>query len=923
MPKIAAVLLSLLWMVAPTYAQAQALPLARVKTLLSDAGYKKARISDGAVLVDGFGEAGHTFAFTVADQGAALTIGAYWRIPSDKQGSVPTLGMLRANSSSDFMFGLNGEDGALGLQIESTYAAALVSKAMLKRSVEQLLETIEGNEELRNTDNWPAKPVGADPQATAPPPSDAAPTPPDPLGAAAVMLGGTNAPAPQPLLLQRVLFVGREAKAFGDVAARGTNAFPQGEPLLVYLQPVGLTAAGSDGKGRVGLGLDYAVRTRDGTPMAPRKPLLDQEVPFTGPTPPQLFVTSTVEVAGFAPGDYTITFTLRDTLGHRTTATDLPFSVTPNAAKAPPAPVAVAAPITSPVPAAAPTAPTIARLGSDGLVAQGVRIRSARRTLSAGRIELRGTPLTEAELAHLLDPASPTSLGERLGAVTAKEIIVPEIKGEPGAEETDPQITTLRDLRFADVARGRIGSLAIGGGMLKSAAPDGPPLIAFARLDAADLDLALLLSLAAPAAGPGDLRTAYRSFAVEGIEIRGAGPGDVSRIARIAGRDLRVRPTSEGWAATFQRTQGLFAGEAPEGQAPTGDRVRALAPLAELLDAIDPGSLDVTGLEVAIPDERTNTVRAARLGFGPDRDGFGEVRLDGFGFHGPEGSMRLASFAIEGIGLRGSIAGLRAVAASDAREIGATEARRLAPRIRATRFGGLDVNLTKPGAEPVRLAIDAVELATANPVDGVPTSLRLALNNIVVPIASATGMDPTGQLGQLGYSTLAVSTRADLAWNETDRQFTLSDLSVEGADMGRVALRGVVGNVSKDVFSPDMTLAAVAAQGAAIRSLDLEVEDGGLVQRLLAAQSKATGESVEAVRAEAGAYATLGLPGMLGDNPATKALGRAVAQFIARPGRLYVGLKAKSAAGVAAADLAGASNPAAFFDKVDLTAEAR
>lgn len=932
MLKIASLLLGFFLVLQPAFAQAQGLTLNRIKSMLVEAGFKDARIEDSLVLVDGLGRFDSQAAIGLADDKSTFTISTNWDIPAEKQKAIPALKMLAANSYGYFVFALVDDEGELSLNIEATYDSSLISKTMLRKVLEQFVETVDGNEEIWNVDKWVAESTGAKSEPTKPLPAKPAPP-----AASAPPPSAPVAQAARPLALPRLLFVSRKAKDFGDVEARSSNAFPQGDTLLVYIEAAGLTVApGEAGKSRVGVGLDYEVRTWARQSVYPRKTELDEAVSFQGAEPPPVYVTSAMTFRDLAPGSYVLTFFLRDTLGGRVAQGDLPFTVVPGAAPraetpaaAPPtAPSLVAPPQAAATPPAAPTAPArpalppakpvITALGGDGLLATGLRAGVGDKIYAVSRIELRGTTMTADDLGRLLDPAAAGSSWERLQTITAREITTPEIRIETAAD-LGAGVTVLRDVRINDVTQGRIGSLTVGGGDFPQGA-DAAGGGGFTRLEAAGLDLPLLASLSKPA--PKDAATeakpAYRSFAIEGLTFPTNQAGDLFRIARIASRDVRVRSLSDGWAAAFERAQ-----PAGDDKAPPQARIAALAPLADLLDSFEPGSLDVAGFEIVNGPPKSIIVRMARFGFSTEREGQGEIRADGLAVGSPDGQMRLASFAVEGISLRSAIAGMRTLAASGATEFGPADARRLVPQIRTVRLGGADVDLAESKSGPVRVSIGAVELETTNPVEGVPSNLRFAINNFVMPINAAQALDGTGQVGALGYSSIGLTARLDLGWNEASRQLVVKELSVDGAGMGTVAVRGVVANVPKDVFSPNPSLATVAALGAAVESLDIDIEDRGLLERSLAAKAAEGGGTVSSARTEVAAVATLGVPAILGDSAEAKALGQALGRFVAASGRLHIGIKAKQSPGLGLADVQTLSNPAAFFDKVQVVAEPR
>jgi len=167
-----------------------------------------------------------------------------------------------------------------------------------------------------------------------------------------------------------------------------------------------------------------------------------------------------------------------------------------------------------------------------------------------------------------------------------------------------------------------------------------------------------------------------------------------------------------------------------------------------------------------------------------------------------------------------------------------------------------------------------------------------------------------------------VSFATAASWNEPGREIVVREVSLRGSDMGTAVLRGVIGNVGKDVFNVDPAVAMVAVVGATARSVELSVENNGLFDRLLAQQAKKQGKSADDLRREYGRAAAVAVPAMLDKSPSAKSLGQAIARFIAKPGRLTISARAKDAAGLGLSDLIGAPNPAAILDKLEITATA-
>jgi hypothetical protein len=104
--------------------------------------------------------------------------------------------------------------------------------------------------------------------------------------------------------------------------------------------------------------------------------------------------------------------------------------------------------------------------------------------------------------------------------------------------------------------------------------------------------------------------------------------------------------------------------------------------------------------------------------------------------------------------------------------------------------------------------------------------------------------------------------------------------------------------------------------------LHLTLENKGLFERVIASESRKAKKSPEELRREYGMAAAIAVPAMLGNAPAAKTLGQAVARFVAKPGRLTISMTAKDPAGLGIADLAATPEPAAILDKLEITATA-
>ena len=89
---------------------------------------------------------------------------------------------------------------------------------------------------------------------------------------------------------------------------------------------------------------------------------------------------------------------------------------------------------------------------------EGLVVEFGGMVFSIPRLTVEGGTLTAADLARLADPKDKTPLDERLARITAKRIVIPEIRGESKAGE---RVTRLlyRNVVLEDIASGRVGAL--------------------------------------------------------------------------------------------------------------------------------------------------------------------------------------------------------------------------------------------------------------------------------------------------------------------------------------------------------------------------------------------------------------------------------------------------------------------------------
>ena len=402
-----------------------------------------------------------------------------------------------------------------------------------------------------------------------------------------------------------------------------------------------------------------------------------------------------------------------------------------------------------------------------------------------------------------------------------------------------------------------------------------------------------------PGDGKSALQRIYATFAVDDVAYVDA-RGTAVKIARIEGRDLSGRQIPATWTGALQ----AFTAVDYERLAPP-ERTRLMSLGADLAEAVSVGSLEATGLSVQEAKPRDAfSLGIARLGL----TGAG-LLLEDISFAGVDGAKaRLARLSLDGFSLGPTVAALRKLAAlttppSDA------ELRLLTPALGTLALKDLSLDLppeAKAPRDPAEKMLTDKALADrtapaptqvglhvglrdgsmnfAPPRDGVPTAGRLSLSGLTLPASAVAGVPGLGSLGLYGYSDLDLALVADTSWDEAARELKLGEVSVSGKDMGSLRIKGMIGGIGPEVFNPDVAVSSFAMLSATAKALDLTVENTGLFDRFIAAQSKVLSLKPEELKQEYVTASVFGVPAILGNSVGAKAIGAAMGQFVTKPG---------------------------------------
>ncbi len=585
--------------------------------------------------------------------------------------------------------------------------------------------------------------------------------------------------------------------------------------------------------------------------------------------------------------------------------------------------------------------------------------------LKAPKLTASGTRLSKDDLEAILRPDSAVPWNERLARLDAGSLTVPVLTSENAGPGENRQTVTYRDVVARDVRAGRVGELTAAGATVSVVSGPNRGSGTYGAVRATDLDLAALSRLyTVPGDGKGPVQRVYGTIQVSDVTYSDA-RGTTVKITSLNGRDLGGRQIPDGWNGAFAIVGAGFA-------EPNDRRVFAGA-AADLIGATTLGSLEMQGLSVSDADPKGPLLfeirRVAYASSGPEAG----TRLEDLALNRGSLRARIGRLTLLGTSLAPTVAALQAIAAEPGPAAGLSDAemRRLTPQIGDLTLDDLTIELPPeaeadrvlpregrlPGRGPApepnrpivgrladpkapepragdplavtvaphpprRIALHAATLAVGPPSDGVPSSSRLTLSGLSLPADLLAGQPIVGMLPAYGYRDLDLDLVADATVDETARELSVREVVLSGRDVGTVRLAGTLGGIGPELLSGTLPAATLLMFSGSAKNLDLTVENAGLFERFLAAQSKDLSLKPEELRKEYVTASLLGVPIILGNGPAAKGIGAAMGQFVLKPGKLVLHAKAKEPAGIGFIDLGAARSPAAVLDRLDVDAKA-
>ena len=525
---------------------------------------------------------------------------------------------------------------------------------------------------------------------------------------------------------------------------------------------------------------------------------------------------------------------------------------------------------------------------------------------------------------------------DRIRAMNASAIVVPEIAFAASVDAQNKFEYTLRDIRADGLVNGRFATVVAGRTEFLTTAPGMTQDGIGKRMEMTGVNLAQMAHVWFGTARPDEKPAAlYDQYLIEGMTstARGEIAMDMT-FGKVVGRSLRVRPLKDrSLAAAFADLMKQSDAARAQGTKPDDKEMlgRILPMMSDLIDGFEDEGTSGDGMTVAAKQENGDTALisigrfAGSYGGGSVPAGF---LLSDMAVKTNDVTARLAHFGVAGFSYAPTLKAMADLTAKGITDFSSVDPRRFMPKFGEITIKGFSIDMADPntpaGVKPERINVRLGQflLSAKNEIQGIPTDITLGIDNLAFNLPEHSSEPGFQTIRALGYTAIDLSAKVAAAWNEQAREVSIGSVSVSGADMGSVRMTGRLGNIGREVFEAEPALVQVALMGATAKAVSLKVENNGLAEKLIAMQARQQGRKPEDVRKEMGTLAALGIPALLGPSDDAKAISGAIARFLARPRNLSIDIAAKNAGGIGIPDLAMIGNPQAAMGLVTVKAAA-
>jgi hypothetical protein len=517
-------------------------------------------------------------------------------------------------------------------------------------------------------------------------------------------------------------------------------------------------------------------------------------------------------------------------------------------------------------------------------------------------MEIEGASLPWAELTTLF-LSGDKNVAARLARVSARRIVLPAMSSE-SRNESRVERAAYRKLELENVVSGRAAIMrADGGEETIESTTGGVQRLYWGVSEATGVYLPARAG-AGRARHDADapLKPLVDEEMVESTRLEGAGGKFVVTTGRVKLAGVRGRALQIPASKLIERFEKLNPAK-PE------DDPALMRDVLDALRSFEAASIDVDNVVATgkgEPEGKPFTSKIARFGLRKVAGaGAGEILIEDFSLAASDGgNLWVKRLTLNEVRLAPVLQG------------GAY------PSLARFDMRGAAADLPDPQigeTSRIKFSIDNASATFGNFIETTPTKFSGRIDNFIVDLAARGETQTTAHFLALGYRNIALSGLAAAEWREKTSEAALEPVVIDAKDMGAAAVSAHFGNVSSAAFSSSPAISRAAMLTTSIKSADLTLEGGGLVDRMLALEAKERKTSVEQARADYAKAATTAIAALVGAGANASRLAEAVAAYIEKPKRLHLHLVAPK--GINALD-ALTRKPGEILESLDVDASA-
>ncbi|WP_292528513.1 hypothetical protein [Methylocystis sp.] len=517
-------------------------------------------------------------------------------------------------------------------------------------------------------------------------------------------------------------------------------------------------------------------------------------------------------------------------------------------------------------------------------------------------IEIEDAGLPFAELATLFLNGD-ANVAARLARVSARRIAVPAMSSE-SRNESRVARAAYRKLEFENVVSGRAAIMrADGGEETIESAKGGVQRLYWGVSAAKGVDFAAIARLGATLnEADTPLTPLVDEEVVESTRLEDAGANLVMTTGRLKIAGARGRALQTPAGKLVERLEKLDVAK-PE------DDATLMRDLLDALQSFEAASIDIDNVAATgkgDPAARPFTSKIARFGIRKAAGaGAGEIFIEDFSLAASDGgNLWVKRLTLNELQFAPVLQG------------GAY------PRLARFDMHGAAADLPDPQTgetSRIKFSVDNASATFGNYLETTPTKFTGSIDNFVVDLAARGETQTTAHFLALGYRELALSGLAAGEWRETTSEAALGPVAIDAKDMGAARLSALFGNVSSAAFSSSPIVSRAATLATSIKSLDVALEGGGLVDRVLALEAKEQKTSVDKARTDYAKAAATAIATLVGAGANARRLAEAVSAYIEKPKRLHLRIVAPK--GVNALDVL-TRKPGEILESLEVEASA-